>query len=84
MCEWPALDPGQVVTAILHTTPSQTGIATNSATIGALGITDPVPGNNSATDIDTAGIAHHRVGDCVAARRASLAIYEGRRLALSL
>jgi 2,4-dienoyl-CoA reductase (NADPH2) len=30
------------------------------------------------------GLAHHAIGDCVAPRRASLAIYEGRRLALSL
>jgi hypothetical protein len=27
---------------------------------------------------------HHLIGDCVAARRASLAIYEGRRLGRSL
>jgi 2,4-dienoyl-CoA reductase-like NADH-dependent reductase (Old Yellow Enzyme family)/thioredoxin reductase len=31
-----------------------------------------------------AGVAHHTVGDCVAPRRASLAIYEGRRTALEL
>ena len=29
----------------------------------------------------TLGIAYHAIGDCVAARRASLAIYEGRKLA---
>ncbi len=34
--------------------------------------------------LEAAGTRHHRIGDCVAPRRASLAIYEGRRLALSL
>ena len=34
--------------------------------------------------IDQAGVAHHLIGDCVAARRASVAIYEGRRLGLTL
>ena len=44
----------------------------------------PTPRAELSAELDTAGIAHHRIGDCVAARRASLAIYEGRRLALML
>ena len=44
----------------------------------------PVPRTELATALDAAGIAHHAIGDCVAARRASLAIYEGRKLALTL
>ena len=44
----------------------------------------PVPRTELATALTAAGIAHHAIGDCVAARRASLAIYEGRRLALTL
>jgi hypothetical protein len=31
-----------------------------------------------------AGVAHHAIGDCVAPRRASQAIYEGRKAALAL
>ena len=31
-----------------------------------------------------AGIAHHAIGDCVAPRQASMAIYEARKLALTL
>ena len=38
----------------------------------------PVPRTELATALTAAGIAHHAIGDCVAARRASLAIYEGR------
>ena len=34
--------------------------------------------------LDGAGLAHVAVGDCVAPRRASLAIYEARRVALAL
>jgi hypothetical protein len=44
----------------------------------------PVPRTELLAALDAAGVAHHDVGDCVAARRASLAIYEGRRLALTL
>ena len=43
----------------------------------------PVPRTELAAALTAAGIAHHAIGDCVAARRASLAIYEGRTLALS-
>jgi 2,4-dienoyl-CoA reductase (NADPH2) len=31
-----------------------------------------------------AGVTFHQIGDCVAPRRASLAIYEGRSLAMRL
>ena len=34
--------------------------------------------------LDRAGIAFHQIGDCVAPRRASLAFYEGRSLAMTL
>ncbi len=34
--------------------------------------------------LDRAGVAFHQVGDCVAPRRASLAFYEGRSLAMRL
>jgi len=44
----------------------------------------PTPRAELSTDLEAAGIRHHRIGDCVAARRASLAIYEGRCLAVSL
>jgi len=44
----------------------------------------PTPRAALSTDLEAAGIRHHRIGDCVAARRASLAIYEGRCLAVSL
>ena len=44
----------------------------------------PTPRAELSTDLEAAGIRHHRIGDCVAARRASLAIYEGRRLAVSV
>ncbi|HEY4333799.1 MAG TPA: FAD-dependent oxidoreductase, partial [Ilumatobacteraceae bacterium] len=37
-----------------------------------------------ADALDVAGVAHHTIGDCVSPRRASLAIYEGRALALTL
>jgi uncharacterized repeat protein (TIGR01451 family)/CSLREA domain-containing protein len=49
VCEWQQLAAGAVATATFHTTPTVAGIATNSANIGAVGITDPVPGNNSAS-----------------------------------
>ncbi|MGH9134386.1 MAG: FAD-dependent oxidoreductase, partial [Ilumatobacteraceae bacterium] len=35
-------------------------------------------------ELGRAGVAFHQVGDCVAPRRASLAFYEGRSLAMSL
>jgi len=44
----------------------------------------PTPRSGLSTELDASGVRHHRIGDCVAARRASLAIYEGRRLGLSL
>jgi pyruvate/2-oxoglutarate dehydrogenase complex dihydrolipoamide dehydrogenase (E3) component len=44
----------------------------------------PSPRSELSAALDAAGVEHHRIGDCVAARRASLAIYEGRRLGLSL
>jgi hypothetical protein len=44
----------------------------------------PSPRSELSAALDAAGVVHHRIGDCVAARRASLAIYEGRRLGLSL
>ncbi len=37
-----------------------------------------------ADDLRARGLAFHQVGDCVAPRRASLAFYEGRELALRL
>ena len=44
----------------------------------------PTPRSELSAALESAGVRHHRIGDCVAARRASLAIYEGRRLGLSL
>ena len=44
----------------------------------------PTPRSELSTELEAAGVTHHRIGDCVAARRASLAVYEGRRLGLSL
>jgi hypothetical protein len=44
----------------------------------------PIPRTELSVSLTASGIAHHVIGDCVAARRASLAIYEGRRLALTL
>jgi len=43
-----------------------------------------VPRTALAAELDALGVAYHAIGDCVAARRASLAIYEGRRVALAL
>lgn len=43
-----------------------------------------VPRSSLSLELTGAGIAHHAIGDCVAARRASLAIYEGKSLALRL
>jgi 2,4-dienoyl-CoA reductase-like NADH-dependent reductase (Old Yellow Enzyme family) len=44
----------------------------------------PTAATGLALDLTAAGVAHHAVGDCVAPRRASLAIYEGRELARRL
>jgi 2,4-dienoyl-CoA reductase-like NADH-dependent reductase (Old Yellow Enzyme family) len=44
----------------------------------------PVAETGLATELAARGIPFRQVGDCVAPRRASLAFYEGRRLALSL
>ena len=41
----------------------------------------PVPVDDLARDLAALGIEHTAIGDCVSARRASLAIYEGRELA---
>ena len=42
------------------------------------------PAASSSAALDGAGVAHVAVGDCVAPRRASLAIYEARRAAIAL
>jgi hypothetical protein len=44
----------------------------------------PVAVDTLVTDLTGLGIAIHAIGDCVAPRRASLAFYEGRELALRL
>jgi len=44
----------------------------------------PVAETALATELTALGIAFHQIGDAVAPRRASLAIYEGRELALRL
>jgi 2,4-dienoyl-CoA reductase-like NADH-dependent reductase (Old Yellow Enzyme family) len=44
----------------------------------------PTPRTQLAAELDALGVAYHAIGDCVAARRASLAIYEGRRVAQAL
>ena len=44
----------------------------------------PMPRTDLIDELDRLGVGYHRIGDCVAARRASLAIYEGRRLATTL
>lgn len=40
--------------------------------------------NGLQTDMQAAGMTHHAIGDCLAPRQAAAAIFEGRRLALSL
>ena len=40
----------------------------------------PYPETALATDLTARGIEFHLIGDAVAARRASLAFYEGREL----
>jgi 2,4-dienoyl-CoA reductase-like NADH-dependent reductase (Old Yellow Enzyme family) len=44
----------------------------------------PVAETSLASELTAAGIAFREIGDCVAPRRASLAFYEGRELALRL
>jgi hypothetical protein len=44
----------------------------------------PVAETALATELTALGIAFDQIGDAVAPRRASLAIYEGRELALRL
>ena len=44
----------------------------------------PTSRSELSTELELGGVRHHRIGDCVAARRASLALYEGRRLGQSL
>jgi len=44
----------------------------------------PVAETALAAELTALGIAFHQIGDAVAPRRASLAIYEGRELALRL
>jgi 2,4-dienoyl-CoA reductase (NADPH2) len=40
----------------------------------------PAPEDDLAAELAAAGGTIHRIGDCVSARRASLAFYEGREL----
>ena len=76
LCSWA---PGH---AVLRSTLTD---AEHTAAFGWLVVAEtPVPRTELATALTAAGIAHHAIGDCVAARRASLAIYEGRTLALTL
>jgi hypothetical protein len=44
----------------------------------------PVADDSLARELERRGAVFHAIGDCVAPRRASLAIYEGRALALTL
>jgi 2,4-dienoyl-CoA reductase-like NADH-dependent reductase (Old Yellow Enzyme family) len=44
----------------------------------------PVAETSLAHELRAAGVPFHEIGDCVAPRRASLAFYEGRELALRL
>ena len=44
----------------------------------------PVSETSLAAELTVAGVAFHEIGDCVAPRRASLAIHDGRELALRL
>ena len=43
----------------------------------------PIARAGLAAALDAAGVTHVAVGDCVAPRRASLAIYEGRRAGMA-
>lgn len=40
--------------------------------------------NTLQRELDSAGLSHHAIGDCLAPRHAAAAIFEGRRLALTL
>jgi hypothetical protein len=44
----------------------------------------PRPNDELGIALARAGVAFHQIGDCVAPRRASLAFYEGRSLAMRL
>jgi 2,4-dienoyl-CoA reductase-like NADH-dependent reductase (Old Yellow Enzyme family) len=44
----------------------------------------PRANDELSAELDRTGIAFHQIGDCVAPRRASLAFYEGRSLAMGL
>jgi hypothetical protein len=44
----------------------------------------PAADTTLATELTALGMSFEAIGDCVAPRRASLAIYEGRELALRL
>ena len=44
----------------------------------------PRSNDELGVELDRAGVAFHQIGDCVAPRRASLAFYEGRSLAMTL
>jgi NADPH-dependent 2,4-dienoyl-CoA reductase/sulfur reductase-like enzyme len=44
----------------------------------------PVAETSLAIELSASGVAFHAIGDCVAPRRASLAIHDGRELALRL
>jgi hypothetical protein len=68
--------------AVLHSTLTD---AEHTAAFDWLVVAEtPIPRTELAIALAAAGIAHHAAGDCVAARRASLAIYEARKLALTL
>jgi hypothetical protein len=61
-------------------TGDQTTIAADALVIAETPVADTALGDALAAR----GIAYHAIGDCVAPRRASLAIYEGRELARRL
>ena len=44
----------------------------------------PRPNDGLGHELDRAGVRFHQIGDCVAPRRASLAFYEGRAVAMAL
>ena len=44
----------------------------------------PVAESSLAAELTALGVSFHEIGDCVAPRRASLAFFEGRALALDL
>ena len=73
-----------------------TNTVATSFTGAKLGLKSVLTGSESEIEVDAVVVAetpvsapllvdgHHRIGDCVSPRRASLAIYEGRRLGLRL